>query len=394
MIRPPQRPNRLPMTASRDQQHEASPITTDGTVTLAPEPTWASRSRSRPCRRSSHQSDPANAVISPFSTASGLPGREVLEPGRELEDVPERRQEEDRERDHRRADQPEGRQSLPDPGRPARRTGTLTSSRCPRLDVRCHQCLLRSESRVRNRSGGRPRRPPPEPSWIQLRSADGRLDLLPGLDVRGAVRQRRLEPGLRRRERGGVVRARRRRRSPCSGRAPQRRSAARRRTGRRRSARRPTFGSLAAATADVARPGTLVLAPSTSPQTQARRPSFGCMYSIGTPFIFGWFLIFQYPSGHVYVMSMLPLTKSLTVSVCERPEVAEVRRDLLHGLRGRLDLLRGQLVRIDRLAGVDEVADLDDRDLVGEQRHAALVLGVEQDVPRQLGRVAPCRRGR
>ena len=97
--------------------------------------------------------------------------------------------------------------------------------------------------------------------------------------------------------------------------------------------------------------------------------------------------MFQYPSGHVYVMSMLPLTKSFTVSVCEAQKFRRFGATFFMVSAAACDLVGRQDVRVDRFAGVDEVADLDDRDLVGEQRHAALVLGVEQDVPRQLGRV-------
>ena len=61
----------------------------------------------------------------------------------------------------------------------------------------------------------------------------------------------------------------------------------------------PAAGVLAAAIASEARPGCFVAELSTMPQTQARRPCVGCMYLMLRSFIFGWFLIFQYPSGHV-----------------------------------------------------------------------------------------------
>ena len=63
------------------------------------------------------------------------------------------------------------------------------------------------------------------------------------------------------------------------------------------------------------------------------------------------------------------------------PEVPDLRLGLDHRLLRRLDLIGRELVRVDRLAGVDERTDLDDRDGVREGRELPLVRGVEQDVP-------------
>ena len=79
------------------------------------------------------------------------------------------------------------------------------------------------------------------------------------------------------------------------------------------------------------------------------------MYSIGTPFIFGWFLIFQYPSGHVYVMSTLPLTKSLTVSVCEAQKFRRLGATFFMVSAAAWISSVVSDVRVDRRAGVDEV---------------------------------------
>ena len=77
---PPQRPNRLPITASATSSTNATPITTDGTVTLAPEPMFGITITFTPLPRKLDQSDPENAVSSPFSTASGFAGAKYLSP--------------------------------------------------------------------------------------------------------------------------------------------------------------------------------------------------------------------------------------------------------------------------------------------------------------------------
>ncbi len=78
---PPQRPNRLPMTAARRAARTPTPITTDGNVTLVPEPMFgititfdALAEEPRPERPRRTPSS------SPFSTASGFAGAKYLSP--------------------------------------------------------------------------------------------------------------------------------------------------------------------------------------------------------------------------------------------------------------------------------------------------------------------------
>ena len=57
--------------------------------------------------------------------------------------------------------------------------GHADVDRASRLDVRCHQSLLRSESRRAGNAGGGGRRRPPPTAGVDQAGADGGLDFLP-----------------------------------------------------------------------------------------------------------------------------------------------------------------------------------------------------------------------
>src|SRR5262249_1025554 len=66
--------------ASTTSTTNATPITIDGTVKLAPEPTLGITITSTPLPRKPDQSEVLNAVSSPFRTASGFAGAKYFSP--------------------------------------------------------------------------------------------------------------------------------------------------------------------------------------------------------------------------------------------------------------------------------------------------------------------------